>query len=70
MLPNQPGILIGITKDNTGAPSSQLPPLVQITKSQHLLANVIVLAAISTLIPIKGHIIKDHEPGVGIHALV
>ena len=69
MSPLQPGILISITRENTGAPPSHLPPLVQITKSQYLLATVIVLAATSTLIPIKGHIIKDHQLGVGIHAL-
>ena len=67
--PNQPGILIRITKENTGAPPSQLPPVMQITKHQCLLATVILLPATRTQVPIKGHIIKAHEPSVGVHAL-
>ena len=65
----QPGILILITEENRGAPPGHLPLEMQITKPQCLLATVILLPMPRIPKPHRRHIIKDHEPGVGIHAL-
>ena len=64
----QPGILILITKENTGAPPDHLPLKMHITKPQCLLATVILVPMPRIPKPHRRHIIKDHEPGVGIHA--
>ena len=64
----QPGILILITKENTGAPPDHLPLEMQITWPQCLLATVILLPMPHIPKPHRRHIIKDHERGVGIHA--
>ena len=65
----QPGILILITKENTGAPPDHLPLKMQITEPQCLLATVILLPMPRIPKPHRRHIIKDQEPGVGINAL-
>ena len=64
----QPGIIILITKENSGAPPDHLPLKMQITKPQCLLATVILLPMARIPKPQRRQIIKEHAPGVRIDA--